>query len=174
MLGLFEHSTEQFNTALPYALRIKDPALRADVLYNIYDYKWYNFENIDKQDSMHAMQKKCLELMPDRPLIYVKIADRFIRENMSLDSVKFYLDKTKPLTKTPVAKGFIALTYGQYYEKIEDNKTALNYYIEALSVFEKIRHKSQVRDIYKLISDAYRYLGGDRKSRRIFKINILC
>jgi tetratricopeptide (TPR) repeat protein len=169
MLGFFEQSNENFNIALQYTSRIKDAALKADVLYNIYDYKWYNFEAMGKLDSVYAIQKKCLELMPHKPLIYVKIAERFIRKKKNIDSAKYYLDKAVPLLKIPMQKAFTFKIYGEYYSVQNDNKKALDFYIEALPIFEKFNKKNMAKETLKLISHSYRTLGNYEKADEYLK-----
>jgi tetratricopeptide (TPR) repeat protein len=154
-LGLYEQSNKNFDTAIHAAQKVSDPKRKIELLYISYSWKWANFDELNVKDSVYSIKKKTLRLMPNEPLIYVKIAYQYIKEKKHLDSAEYYLNKALPLTFNNEQKGFTMYVYGELFILRGKNEKALDYYLKSLTFFQKRKNKGMEMDSYKRISETY-------------------
>ncbi|WP_179473319.1 tetratricopeptide repeat protein [Chryseobacterium sp. H1D6B] len=164
-LGLYDQSNKSFNQAVQYARKISDLKQKNYQMYFSYAWKWYNFDKLNKIDSTYSMQRKCLKISSE-PLIYVKIANKFIRDKKHLDSAAYYLNKANSgVDKYPVEqKAAVLLNFGHLYMTQGDNEKALENYLQALAVYQKIKNAVEIRNTYSYIADSYKSLNNPEKA----------
>lgn len=168
-LALHEQSLENFNKSIEYTWKISDKEKRKKRLYLGYSWKMACFEALKMPDSMKSMERKILAISPE-PLIYITIANRNLAEKKP-DSTKYYLDKAMAIADrySVYEKGRLLLNYGQLYTEKKEYEKALDYYIQSLAIFEKMKSKFDRRINYKLISDTYTALHNDDKASEYLK-----
>jgi tetratricopeptide (TPR) repeat protein len=164
-MTLYELSIVKFNQSIKYIKLIQDEKIKNDYLYFVYSWKLGNFEEMKKIDSMYSMQKKCMSLTP-HPLLYVTVAERYLKQNKHSDSVGYYLNKALKISdKFPLyQKGIIFLNYGKLYKLKKDNLKALDYYFQSLGILKDIHRKKEEKDLYKLIAQCYKSLNNKEKA----------
>lgn len=168
-LALYEQSLQNFNKSLEYAWEISDTQKRKKRLYLCYSWKMVCFEALKMPDSMRSMERKILSISPE-PLIYVTIANRNLQEKKP-DSTLYYLDKAMAIVDqySVYEKGKILLSYGRLYSEKKEYNKALDYYMQSLDIFEKMKSKSDKRTAYKQISETYISLKNDHKANEYLK-----
>ncbi|MCQ9635666.1 hypothetical protein MP478_00975 [Chryseobacterium sp. WG14] len=162
-LGLYKQSNAYFDKAIKYANQVNVKKKRDVLLYFAYAWKLGSFEELQINDSVQSMQKKCLSLSPE-PLLFITIADRYLK-NKKLDSAEYYVKKASLLiNKYPIFQKSIMLQFfGKLYSEKKDYKKSLDFYLQSLSISEKMDRKKDMRDTYKLIYKTYYALGDNRK-----------
>ncbi|WBV56461.1 tetratricopeptide repeat protein [Chryseobacterium daecheongense] len=142
-----------------------------------YIYKMLNFDEMRFQDSSKVIENKILKLFPDKPLTYNFIAYRLLSKSTSnLDSVEYYLNKASALSgKAPFEqKGSIYASFGDLYHRKGDLPKALDYYLKALSVFQKAQRELDILNMYKQLYTLYGYLNNKEKNVEYYnKYNLL-
>jgi len=168
-LALYEQSLENFNKSVDYAWKISNKEKRKKRLYLGYSWKMACFEALKMPDSMKSMERKILAISPE-PLIYITIANRNLEEKKP-DSTKYYLDKAMAIVDkfSIYEKGKLLFIYGQLYTEKKEYEKALDYYIQSLAIFEKMKSKFDRRITYKLISDTYTALNDSDKASEYLK-----
>lgn len=168
-LRLFKQSNGSFDKAIQFGSKISNEKLKKSQLYFSYAWKWDNFDHLDEMDSVYAMQSRCLKLSSE-PLVFAKAANVYIIRNIHLDSAEYYLNKALPLTdKYPIhQKGKTLLTFGNLSVRKKENEKALEYYFQALEIFEKMKSNAEIRMTYQYISNAYQNLNNTEKASEYF------
>lgn len=169
-LGMYESSNEYLNKALRYAKESGNEEKKNKNLYLCYSWKLINFKELKVPDSIKAMEKKCLAISSN-PFLYAAVAERFLDEKKHLDSAEYYLKKASVIAdKFPIYdKGVVLFNYGKLYTLKKEHKKALEYYFQALSIFEKIKIPNERRLTYDLISKTYTALNDTEKSDEYLK-----
>ncbi|WP_415326409.1 tetratricopeptide repeat protein [Chryseobacterium sp. MMS23-Vi53] len=171
--GLFEKSNRNFDKALDYLKKYSVIRSKKQIAFFIYTNKWSNFEEMGKIDSAYKMRMKCLWINPNDPFVYGNIAGNFLQNKKNLDSAEFYLKKAQFYLYSrsyPSVRAGILQKYGDLYKAKGQNETALKYYFQSLSAFEKMNDKLNVKDIYKSISDIYK-INNDIKNAEKYNQN---
>lgn len=165
LLGLFDHSNKTLNKAIQFTQKIPDLKQKNEQLYYSYGWKWYNFDHLKKADSADVIKRKSLQLSSE-PLVLTRVAYEFIKEGVHLDSAKYYLDKALASTDkySLEQKGITLMYYGDYYLEKKNNEKALDYFLQALAVFEKTKNKEQMRVVYDYLSYTYKSLNNTEKA----------
>lgn len=155
-LNLYNDSNLELDKAITLAKKIIDKKIRDRRLYLGYSWKLYNFQQMEISDSIKFYEKKSLAISTDS-YIYNSIIRRFLEEDKNLDSAGYYLIKASAIinTSSTYAHGLTLFNYGRWYGEKREYKKALDYYLEALKLFEKTQDKSARRDTYRLISETY-------------------
>lgn len=169
LLGLYHQSNKSLNKAIFHLQKIPDQKQKNKNLYFSNIWKWYNFIKLEQEDSVKIIVFRNKKLFPDNPLVYEKIASFHLWKN-NIDSAEYYLQKAYQLSKkgTLYDQGVILTSFGDFYLVKNDYKQAIDYYSVALSLYKKMNFKSNERDIYLRISNAYKSLGDTKKSSDFF------
>jgi tetratricopeptide (TPR) repeat protein len=162
-LGLINQSTGHLNKSIYYAKKVKNERQREKLLYFYYTWKLANFEELHMVDSVNSIQKKRMELTA-QPLTFVHIADKLLK-NKQLDSAENYLNKALNISEdfSLYQKSMTLFTFGKLYTEKKEYEKALEYYFQALTISQKISRKSDITNIYKAISDTYKFMNDEVK-----------
>ncbi|UKB86300.1 tetratricopeptide repeat protein [Chryseobacterium sp. MEBOG06] len=165
LLGLSDQSNRNLDKGIDYAKKIPDLKQKNYQLYYSYAWKWFNFDKLHQIDSLNSMQRKSLQVSSE-PIVFVKVAYKFIKNKTHLDSAKYYLDKaSNSVDKYPVEqKGMTLMNYGIFYMIQGENEKALDYYLQSLAIYEKIKNTSEVRNLYSYIAYSYKQLNNTEKA----------
>jgi len=171
LLGLYKRSNKSLNDAVRHEKQISDIRQKAYYLNYSYYWKWYNFDILGQKDSLQDIKKKNAVLFPSEPLIYIRAAEKYIKENNHLDSAEYYLQKAEPLTvKNPAyQKALIKQVLGNLYRKKKEYKKALDYYYQSLAIYQRMNREIDIRDTYRFISQTYRDVNDQEKSTEYLK-----
>ncbi|KPH13836.1 hypothetical protein [Chryseobacterium sp. ERMR1:04] len=162
-IGLLDQSNSSLNTSIYFANQIPDKKEREKMLYFFYTWKLTNFEELGEADSIRNTVKKRMELAI-QPLTYVYTAEIFLK-NKKTDSAEYYLNKASQLSGdfSHYQKSMTLLAFGKLYTQKKEHEKALEYYLQSLSILHQISRKNDIKNVYKLISDAYGSLSNPEK-----------
>lgn len=154
-LGLLDQSNTSLDTSIYFAKQISDRKEKEKLLYFYYTWKIANFEELRAVDSINSTLKKRLK-MNVQPLTYVYMAENFIK-NKKTDSAEYYLNKASQMSGdfSHYQKSMTFLTFGKLHTAKKDYQKALDYYLKSLAISKQISRKSDIRNVYKLISITY-------------------
>jgi len=169
-IHLFRESNKNLDKALVSLKKVKDQENRKKFLYHNYSWKWYNFEMLKMPDSAYSMRDRCLKYATDPTMTYIKIADDFITRKVHLDSAEYYLNKSlsSNLTKAQYSTSKTLENFGHLFKVKGDYQKALSYYLQSLEISQRSKHKTDVREGFKNVSDIYKFLGNSEESDRYF------
>jgi len=167
-LGLLDQSNDYFDKALHYAGKIKDP--RQQMVSVLYLYLWKRFNFLSQEDSLQAIEKKLIRIMPSA-ITYSKIADRFIEKKTQLDSADYYLNKAVQTSDYAIVtvQGIVQFSYGNLYNAKKEYSQALGAYQQSLSAFQKTEYRTQIRNVYDSIASTYHYLDDPKMANEYLK-----
>lgn len=167
-LGLLKQSNLNFDKAIEYAHKIPDEKQRTYLLF--YSYTWKRLNFLNQIDSLREIEKKSLKIKISA-ITYTKIADRFIRAKTHLDSAEYYLHKAllAPDENIVAVQGLTRFSFGNLYSVKGEHKKALEYYLESLKTFQKVKFRGYVRTAYDSISSTYESLHDTEKSAEYLK-----
>lgn len=170
LLGMYELSNKYLNKSISNAEKILDQKKRKKNLSVCYSWKLLNFKALQISDSIKATEKKCLAISPS-PFLYTSITERFLNEKKHLDSAEYYLQKASEIADnfTVYDKGIVLFYYGRLYSEKKEYQRALEYYLQALPIFEKFKSSFEKRSTYNLISKTYTLLNNEEKSNEYLK-----
>lgn len=170
LLGLYHQSNKNLNKAIFHVKKIQNQQLKEKNMLSANVWKWYNFTSMGLTDSAKIIQFRNLKLFPKNPSVYQKIANIYTWKNIHLDSAEYYLNKADQLSENGnlYNKGEILMNYGDLYMTKGDYKKALDYYFQALSLYQKMKHKIKQKDLNRRISDAYKAMGEIEKSAKYY------
>ncbi|WP_415328387.1 tetratricopeptide repeat protein [Chryseobacterium sp. MMS23-Vi53] len=153
-LGMFDKSNATYDKAINYAKRIKDKKQQNYLLFYANIWKRLNFPH--KYDSLRIVEKKALKAMPSG-IVYARMADKFIDNKSNLDSAKYFLNKALTATDkdVKVIKGMTLFGFGNLSYTEKNYAQALNYYMEALKMYENANSKNHIRAAYDSIAGTY-------------------
>jgi len=116
LLGLSDQSNKNLDKGIEYAKKIPDLKQKNYQLYYSYAWKWVNFDKLHQIDSINSMQRKSLQVSSE-PIVFVKVAYKFIKNKTQLDSAKYYLDKaSQSVDKYPLEqKGMTLILWNPLY-----------------------------------------------------------
>lgn len=165
LLGLFDQSNKNLDKGIQYTKKIPDLKQKNYQLYYSYAWKWYNFDKLDKPDSVDSMQRKCLKISSE-PIVFIQIAYKFIKNKKHLDSAKYYLDKAlASADRYPIEqKASTLMNFGELYKAQGNNEKALDYYLQSLIILKRIKNNVDIRTAYKNISESYKALNNIEKA----------
>ncbi|MET3536133.1 tetratricopeptide repeat protein [Chryseobacterium limigenitum] len=154
-LGLLDQSNASLDTSIYFAKKISDRKEREKLLYFYYTWKIANFEELRDTDSINSTLKKRLK-MAVQPLTYIYMAENFIK-NKKTDSAEYYLNKASQMSGdfSHYQKSMTLLTFGKLHTAKKDYQKALDYYLRSLAISKQISRKSDIKNVYKLISITY-------------------
>jgi tetratricopeptide (TPR) repeat protein len=166
LLGLYKRSNISLNSAIRYGQEISDIRQKKYYLNYSYYWKWYNFDYMGDTDSLHRIRKINTFMFASEPLIDIRIAEKYIKENTHLDSAEYYLSQAEHLAaKNPTyQQALVKQIFGNLYSKRKDYKTALDYYYQSLAIYQKMNREIDIKDSYKFISQTYRALNDNDKA----------
>jgi len=166
LLGLYHLSNKNLNKAIFYLKHIPNQKQQKRSLLFANVWKWYNFNKLGFTDSANIIQFRNLKLFPDNPSVYEKIASVYIWKNIHLDSAEYYLQKALPLSNktTLYNKGTILNSFGDLYMAEGEYKKALQYFLQSLTLYQKMKNKINEKEIYLRISKAYKALSDNENS----------
>ncbi|AZA54794.1 hypothetical protein [Chryseobacterium sp. G0201] len=166
LVGLYKQGNQTFDKVIKLTKKISDQKEKDDLLYYSYGWKWYNFETLNEVDSLYSMQSKSMKLSP-RPLVSLKIADRFLMQNKHLDSAEYYLNKAVILNKKNdiYIKATTLLKFGDLYALKNENEKALSYYLKSLEISKKVKVFRDIRSVYLEISNVYTAMNNPKKAK---------
>ncbi|RMZ58901.1 tetratricopeptide repeat protein [Chryseobacterium nematophagum] len=172
LLKLYKQSNEKLNIAIAYANKIPDNNQREHLLTDNYLWKWSNFDQLDKVDSLYVMQSRLLKLEP-RPLVYIKIAERYIKEKKNLDSAEYYLKKSIELNASKKYAldndALVLMNLGKLHMIKGEYAESLDYYFKSLSISQKIKNQEYEKETYSELSKVYNVLNNKEKSEEYYK-----
>lgn len=165
LLGMLDKSNTFFDKAIQYTEDIPIEKQKKYLLFYIYTWKRLNFLN--KPDSLKSIERKTLINLPSG-ITYTKIADRFMENNIHLDSAEYYLSKatTAPDRNFILIKGITLFSYGNLYAIKGDHEKTLQYYLESLDAFRKGESKTLIRKAYDSLSSVYNAMNNEKMSKQ--------
>jgi tetratricopeptide (TPR) repeat protein len=168
-LRLFKQADDNFNRAIQFAKKIPNQKEKNHKLYYGYAGKWDNFDRMGETDSMYSMQYKCLKLSSE-PYVFTKIANSYVIRKIHLDSAEYYLNKSMAIAdQYPIhQKGTTLYTFGTLYTVKKEHEKALQYYFQALEIFQKMKSDVMIRNTYEYISDEYKSLNNNEKATEYY------
>ncbi|KMQ69655.1 hypothetical protein ACM39_00915 [Chryseobacterium sp. FH2] len=163
-LGMIDKSNIFFDKAIQYTEDIHVEKQKKYLLFYIYTWKQLNF--LDKPDSLRNIERKALVNLPSG-ITYTKIADRFIENNVRLDSAEYYLNKAlfAPDRNFILIKGITLFSHGNLYVVKGDHEKALHYYLKSLDAFKQGKSKTLIRKAYDSLSSVYNAMNNEKMSK---------
>lgn len=166
-LGLYEVALGFYNKAIIQCNQISAVNKRKAALSYVYACKADNFEFLNEQDSMYIYFHKAYTSYAD-PITAANIANYFIvyRKN-EIDSAKYYLDSANERLKNNTYDLFQKLVvlkqYGKFYYEKKQYDKALDFYLQSLTIANKLDKKDQRKIIYRLLSHTYKAQKNEKK-----------
>ncbi|AZA53207.1 tetratricopeptide repeat protein [Chryseobacterium sp. G0201] len=163
-LGMLDKSNTFFDKAIQYTEEIPVEKQKKYLLFYIYTWKRLNF--LAHPDSLRSIDRKALINLPSA-LTYTKIADRFIENNVRLDSAEYYLNKacSAPDRNFILVEGITLFSYGNLYAVKGDHEKTLHYYLKSLSTFKKGESKILIRKAYDSLSSVYSAMNNEKMAK---------
>lgn len=134
----------------------------------MYGARGFLYEKKQNYNAFYQDTHKAHDYLPNTHTA-VRLAKYHILYKKNLDSAKFYLDLAEHLYQTntfPIyQKAVLKRMNGRYYFVQKDYKKAIFFYKESLGIHEKINNPIEIKADYKLLYEAYKAMGDEKKEK---------
>ena len=134
----------------------------------MYGARGFLYEKKQNYNAFYQDTHKAHDYLPNTHTA-VRLAKYHILYKKNLDSAKFYLDLAEHLYQTntfPIyQKAVLKRMNGRYYFVQKDYKKAIFFYKESLGIHEKINNSIEIKADYKLLYEAYKAMGDEKKEK---------
>lgn len=166
-LNINKSAIEYFNRSIKLCLEAKP--VNQNILSFLYINKADAFLDTEyESDSTLVYIHKAIKIK-ENPFKYAVVANYYLKEDVNIDSAKYYLSKSKSLVyfNNNIAeyyKSTVLHADANFKKAVGDYNEAIDLYKKSLNIYKKIKKTEEVKLSYRLISEAYAQLKDEKKT----------